>query len=552
MDYKWNVLSDNKIESIQTILKQILEWKEIDKNDVRNFIECDINPYDPFQLTNMDKAITRINQAIENEEKICIIGDYDADGVTATSIMYIGLKHLYANTTWLIPDRELDGYGMNKRLINIANDNDCDLIITVDNGISCKDEIDYAKSLEMDVVVTDHHEIPQEGLPTEICVNPQNGNYPFESIAGCMVAFKVIQGLIPNLREYDYGLYEELVSILAIGTVADVMEIVDENRYYVNKGLRFLSKPKNIGLKALAKEMDKYGKQLSTTDISFSIGPCINATGRLEKADIAVDLLLCEDSKEAEKIAQEIIEINEKRKDLQKEIVDSIEVNADDDFIIVNSSKINKGLAGIIAGKISNQYQRPCFVLSEYDGKLSGSGRSIYGYSINSCVQSNLDIVSGGGHAEACGVTLKKDNLKDFRQRCNEHFSDWRKTASMEDMTPTLNIISEINLSLANMRLINNINKLKPFGYGNKQPLFMARDLTVTKSKVVGKNKNVMQFKFEQNGYEVKGVGFSGIKEKYEELGSPNKVNAVFVIELNEWPKGNFNPQLVIKDLKTT
>jgi single-stranded-DNA-specific exonuclease len=551
MNYKWDILYT--ANTIQEILKNILNWKGIPKEEVRQFIDFDMTPYSPYLLSNMDKAVARIQESINKNEKVCIIGDYDADGITATSVLYIGLRSLFSNVIWQIPDRFKDGYGMNQRLIDVAYQEECQLIITVDNGIAAHEQIKYAKSLGMDVVVTDHHQFTAQELPTEITVNPQiDDSYPFKSICGCMVAFKLIMALIPDLQEKNQELYEELISIVTIGTIADVMDLKSENRYYVKQGLQYLSKPKNKGLKALMERLDLYGKEISTDKIGFIVAPCLNATGRLEKADIAVNLLLSDDQVESDKLAEKIKKLNEKRKDMQKKVVDKLTISDEDNFIIVHAENIGHGILGIIAGNIVEKYQKPCFVLggNEEENKLSGSGRSIGGYDINSVVQSNLDIASGGGHAAACGVALKFENLEEFRKRCNEHFVEWLKTVTVDDLTPTITVVCEIGLDVVNERLVKNIDKLQPYGMGNEEPIFVTKNVHVDNFKVVGKNQNVIQFSFNDGTNYVKAVGFNGIKEKYEELREPNYIDVIYTIGLNEWPQGVFTPQLMVKDLR--
>lgn len=551
MIYKWNILY--KANNNKDILKNILNWKGIKKEEVRAFIDFDMQPHCPYLLTNMDKAIKRIQSAIMKNEKICIIGDYDADGITATSVLYIGLRSLFSNVIWQIPDRFKDCYGINQRLIDIAKEENCKLIITVDNGIAAHEQIKYAKTLGMEVIVTDHHQFTAEELPTEITIDPQiDDQYPFKSICGCMVAFKIVMALIPDLQEKNQELYKELVSILTIGTIADVMELKDENRYYVKQGLQFLSKSKNKGLKALLERLDLYGKEITSDKIGYIIAPSLNATGRLEKADIAVHLLLSDDQVEADKLAEKIYKLNEKRKDIQKEVVEKITISEEENFIIVHAENIGHGILGIIAGNIVDKYKKPCFVLggNKEENKLSGSGRSVEGYDINSVIQSNLDIASGGGHAAACGVALKYENLEEFKKRCNEHFSAWLKTVTEEDLTPTITIVCEIDLNLINERFVKNIEKLQPYGMGNEEPIFVTLNVNIESFKVVGKNQNVAQFNFSDGTNKIKAVGFGEIKEKYQKLGEPKCVDIIYTVNLNEWPKGVFTPQLMIKDLR--
>lgn len=550
MRYRWNILS--KADNIKDVLRSILKQKNIPTEKIREFIDFNINPYDPYLLTNMKEAVERVKLAKKRNEKICVIGDYDADGVTGTTVLVKGLKKVFEEIFWQIPNRFKDGYGINNRLIDEAYNKGCSLIITVDNGTAAIDAIKYAESLGIDVIVTDHHQLKNE-LPTKIIINPQIDNsYPFKSIAGCMVAFKFILALFPNLEKNDNELYNELLSITTIGTIADVMPIIDENRYYVKKGLEILSNTNNIGLKALLTKFTLYGKELKTDNIAFKVGPSINASGRLESADIAVELLLCNDKEEAEQLAEKIINFNEERKDLQEDAFLNLEINEEDKFIIVYTNDIGHGISGIVAGNIAEKYQKPCFVLSGgKDGIIKGSGRSVFTYDINSCLQDNKDIIlKGGGHEAACGVSLLLDNLEEFRNRCNIHFDKWLMNANVDDLNPTLDITCEIPLSIIDNKLINNIDKLRPYGNGNLEPLFATKNTKVDEVKVVGKNKNVIQMRFSIGNSSVKAVGFKGIKDKYEELGSPNKLDIVYTVGLNEWPQGVFTPQLIIRDIE--
>jgi single-stranded-DNA-specific exonuclease len=500
----------------------------------------------------MNLAVNKINQAIQNNEQICIIGDYDADGVTATSVLYIGLRSLGANVTWQLPNRFIDGYGINKRLIDNAYHDLCKLIITVDNGVAALEPIKYAESLGIDVIVTDHHQIPDQ-LPTKIVINPHlDDNYPFKTICGCMVAFKLISALIPNMMQNDPQMYEELVSIVTIGTIADAMDLTDENRFFVKQGLNYLANTNNIGLRVLMQKLDLYQKVLNADDVGYLIGPCINAAGRLESPDIAMNLILCDDEVVADKLSDKIIKLNDKRKEIQLEVVNNLQINEDDNFIIVTLDDVGHGILGIIAGKIAEKYQRPCFVLgiNAKENKLSGSGRSVFNYNISDVIKLNPDILSGGGHAAACGLSLKYDNLNELKLRCNEHFKNWLANATIDDLTPTLEAVCEIDLGLINDRLINNLDKLKPYGNGNSEPLFVSRKVEVRNLRIVGKNKNVVQMQLGEGWSVFNSIGFNDIKEKYEQLGKPKIIDVLYSVDFNEWPQGKFNPQLNIQDIK--
>ncbi len=465
-------------------------------------------------------------------------------------VLYIGLRHLGFNVIWEVPDRFKDGYGLNNRLIDIANENQCSLILTADNGISAHEQVKYANSLGIDVIITDHHELLHKELPSNIVVDPKiDDNYPFKGICGCMVAFKLLNALDTELYKDEY-IYEELCTFVTIATIADVMDLIDENRLFVKNGLKYMSKTKNRGLMALLKLMNLYEKEITTTNIGFSIGPAINASGRLYSPKLAINLFLCDDDIEANKLAKQLIELNNERKSLQEEIVKNLEVNDCDNFIIVSANNINHGIIGIIAGKISEKYQRPCFVLNESNGKLSGSGRSILDYDISDIIVKNPNIVSGGGHAGACGIKLDSSNLELLKDICNKHFYEWKKSKDNIDLTPTIDIVSEIPFSIVDKRLINNINKLQPFGQGNLEPIFVTKNVYVGSYKIVGENKNTIQFKFDDDTNILNGIAFNNVANIYKELNFPKKINIAYTIGLNEWPKGVFNIQLIIKDIK--
>ena len=284
-----NILNED-IKENKDILRAILKWKNIEKEDAKKFINADIKEHDPFLLTNMDKAVNKINEAISNNTKIAIIGDYDVDGICSTTILYLALKKHLHTVEWFIPDRVKDGYGMNNRLIDLAKEKECSLIITVDNGINAHEQVKYANSLDIDVIVTDHHQHTSETLPTEITVNPQiDNNYPLKAICGAMVAFKLVNALFTDLEKNNNDLYIDLLCFATIATIADVMDLVDENRHYVKKGLSLLPETKNIGLKTICNRLN-INNNIYASDIGFLLAPCLNASGRLEIADIAVNL----------------------------------------------------------------------------------------------------------------------------------------------------------------------------------------------------------------------------------------------------------------------
>lgn len=548
MKFKWNVL--NKYDGEIHILRLIANNKNMSKDELVSFIKNEQEICDPMLLPNIDKALKRIHLAIDNNEKITISGDYDSDGVTGTSVLYIGLSYLNADVNWIVPHRLKDGYGISRLMIDKCIANKTKLIVTVDNGISSHESIKYANDNDIDVIVTDHHQFLSDELPTEIVVDPYiNEDYPFKSICGCMVAFKLLNVLIPNLQETE--IYNELVALTTIGTISDIMSLSGENRVLVSNGLNILQHTSNIGLNMLLEKLNLNEKELTSDDIGFGIGPCINAAGRLDTAEIAVKLFLSDDNYEANKLSTQLVELNNKRKDLQKEVLDNLQVDDNEYFIIVKLDEMPAGLLGIVAGNMVKKYHKPCFALryDESKNELHGSGRNIYDYDISKCITENLDIASGGGHMAACGVKLNYDNFEEFKNRCNEHYSNWLSSKNEDDLIPTLNILCSIDFQYIDRKFVDNIIRLMPFGIDNEEPIFLTQMVYVKKSKVVGKNKNAIQMTFISNGKEFKSIGFNDIKDKYLELNSPEYVNIVYKIGYNEW-NGMKTIQLSLIDIE--
>ena len=548
MQFKWNI--PGKAKDGIDILRYIAEERNFSKEQIKQFINNLQKPHDPYLFEDMKEVVNRINLAIKTNEKICVIGDYDCDGITSTYTMYMGLKYLNANVIYKLPHRVKNGYGLSNKLVDYAKENNTNLIITVDNGIAAAEVVDYAKQLGIDVIVTDHHE-PKEILPNCLIINPKVSNsYPFNGICGCGSAFKTISCLIPDFENSD--IYEQLLEILAIGTIADAMELIDENRTFVIEGLKLLNNTKNIGLKCLFEKTGLSDKVIDVISIGYIIGPNINAAGRLESPDIAMDLLLSDDEFEAEKLANKLIKLNEKRKDLQSKVVEGLEVNNEDNCLIEIIDECNAGIAGIIASKVVETYHKPCFILHQKNEILSGSGRTFDKFNLVSCIENHKDIViGGGGHESACGVSINKDNIDKFRQACNKEFDDWLKN-NPDKITPSLNVTCETDFNLLDKRLISNINRLQPFGNGNLEPTFATFNAKATQIKIVGKNLNTIQFNFEKNNIKIKAVGFSKIKEKYDKIGDSSEYDILYKIGLNEWPKGIFNVQLIIDDIKVS
>lgn len=473
-------------------------------------------------LKGMDTALDILIHKIREGKKIRIIGDYDIDGICSTYILLIGLRRAGACVDVDIPDRMKDGYGISKELIDLALAANTDTIVTCDNGISALEQIAYAKSLGMTVVVTDHHEIPYEEqedgsvrtfVPdADAIVNPkqQDCPYPYKGICGAMVAYKVICGLYERM-EIPAPETEELIEFAAIATVGDVMDLQDENRIMVKEGLKRIMHTQNLGLKALIHVNNLDDRPLTAYHIGFVIGPCMNASGRLSTAKRALNLLLCRDREEAAALAADLKALNDSRKDMTakgvEEAAEMVENTSlhEDRVLVIYLPKCHESLAGIIAGRIRERYSKPVFVLTKAEEGVKGSGRSIETYHMFRELTKCRELLSKfGGHPMAAGLSLPEENVEPFRQMLNENC-----TLTEEDMAQKVLIDVPMPISYVNMPLIRQLSLLEPFGKGNTKPLFAQKNVRIENCRVFGKNRNVVKMKlFDENGCEAQGVWF--------------------------------------------
>ena len=558
----WKTLY-NKPNTMQDILKNILKEKHINKNEIKNYLSCRVKTHDAYLMNNMQEAI----KEIQNYKNIVIAGDYDCDGVCGTTILYIALQELtkfyHFNVDYIIPLRQ-DGYGLSKKIIDQAAEKNADLILTVDNGIAAIDAVDYAHSLGIDIIITDHHQPQIDSinnqiiLPDCLVIDPQIDDYPFKSICGSCVAFKFIEKFFnetlkkfnneyQSLKEYNIDLYDELLALTAIATVADVMQITNENRFYVGIGLQKLRHIKNLGLKTLIKKTEIV--TLNVESIAYTIGPIINAAGRMDTPYLAFKLLISEDINECEKLAKKLISLNSQRRKIQSQVINSIPPQIlESPFIVIYDSTITNGISGTIASAIAEKYRKPCFVLSknEFTDRLTGSGRSIQGYPILDFIQSAKDFVKGGGHEAACGISISKNDLDKLKQRCIQHFQQWKNINNIK-IDKSIYALCELDFNFIDINLANNLRLLEPFGLGNSKPLFIINNVFVKEAYIIGTGENVIKFILEQNGKELKGIGFNNIIALYKE--NIRNMDIVCSIDLNEWPKDVFTIQLQIVDI---
>lgn len=559
--YNW-VLSEavsdeqiNKFPELSPITVQLLKNRGIESQEaVDQFLNPDYlqDQHDPYLFRDMEKAVARIDEALEKNEKIVIHGDYDADGVCGSSVLYITLKKLGGDVSVYLPHRDTEGYGLNMNTIDKLAAEKTDLIITVDCATSNLEEIASAAKQGMDVIVTDHHSQPPV-LPKEAVaiLNPklEEETYPFEYLAGVGVAFKVAQALI---KKYELGeAFEKwLLDLVAISTVTDFMSLVGENRVFVKYGLIVLQKNQRPGLRALFDTMAVDPKSSDTTTIGFKIGPHINAAGRINHANMAFELLVEDDVSEAARMAEDLGRTNKERQSLSQKMsrqaMKQAEEQKDEYIIIVQSEDWPVGLLGLVAGKVASHYQRPTYVLSTMGDEIVGSGRSIEQFHLVEALQSMDELFSKyGGHPQACGFSLKdEESLEPFIQRMRERA---RELLEGVDLRKTLDVEMETRLSQLDWDFIDVVKECEPYGQGNPEPIFVSRGVRVEDFKLVGKNQNHLKIDFFQDNTHRPAIGF-GLGEYAEQLEVGKLVDIAYTVGVNEW-NGNAEIQLMLKDI---
>lgn len=461
--------------------------------------------FDPHLLKDVDKAADIIKEKIEQGKKIRIIGDYDIDGIQATYILLKSLRRLGARVDTVIPDRIADGYGLNLHLVTQAGEAGVDTILTCDNGISAIEQIHRAKELGMTVIVTDHHEVPfEEETKREIfcgadaVVNPkqQACSYPFSGLCGAAVAFKFVQVLYETMG-LPVSEADEFMENAGFATVGDVMDLQGENRILVKLGLKMLNQTRNIGMKALILQNGLTPGTLKSYHIGFKIGPCLNASGRLDTAKLSLQLLLCENPAKAAVLAQQIVELNESRKLLTAQAVEEAEEviaqqhYEQDRVFVIFLPNCHESLAGIVAGRIRENYHRPVLVITRSEEGAKGSGRSIEAYSMYEelCKCRNL-LLKFGGHPMAAGFSLKEENIVPLRKALNEN-----STLTGEDLVPKVTIDVPMPVDYLYEELVEQLELLEPFGKGNEKPVFADRNLEIENLRVLGKEGRVIRMR---------------------------------------------------------
>lgn len=475
-----------------------------DEEQMRSFLEADERCYHSYEsMKDIDRAVDILMDKIDEGEKIRIIGDYDVDGIMSTYILWKGLSECGADVDCVIPHRIRDGYGINTGLIDEAYDDGVNTIITCDNGIAAKEAFEHARELGLTCVITDHHEIPFEQLEEErhyiipdvdAVVDPKQENctYPFKGICGAVVSLKVIEALFDAIGEEEEKL-EELSELAGFATVCDVMELRKENRALVKNTLKRLPSSSNMGMKALVSVCGLDGKAITSYSIGFVLGPCINATGRLDTARLSLDLLQCQDIEEAYSLAQKLKDLNEERKELTEQGIADANLIIESEgleqkkVMVVYMPKLHESLAGIVAGRVREKYCKPVFVVTKGDNCLKGSARSIPAYHIYEAMSEVKDVfLKFGGHALAAGFSIDENRLAEFDRRINDNCR-----LMPEDYEEKITIDVPMPMSYVTEKLINQLSILEPFGCGNEKPVFAEKNVEFVYCKIMGSAGNM-------------------------------------------------------------
>ncbi|GAA0177032.1 single-stranded-DNA-specific exonuclease RecJ [Clostridium sediminicola] len=586
MNREWRMkVTSTDVESladgadISKILSKILATRGITSVDeAKKFLRANLNDmHDPYLMKDMDLGTDIILDAIDEGKKIIVYGDYDADGITSTTILYKALKKLDANVDYYIPDRESEGYGMSSNRIKTLKENGTEVILTCDNGISAIEEIELAKSLDISIVVTDHHEqrfIENEDGTREYIkpvadaiINPKqyDCNYPFSYLCGAGIALKFVQVLFDKLGLEEQEL-KEFIEIAGIGTICDVVDLIGENRIIAKNGIEYINKTSNIGLLALIDVLGLKEKRIKSYHIGFMIGPCINATGRLDTANLSVELLLANNHDKAYELAKKLFDLNKKRQEMTQTnveaIIEQIEENkmSNDKVLVVYKKDVHESIAGIVAGKVREKYNIPTIILTGGKEMPKGSGRSIEEYNMFEELLKCKDLlVKFGGHPMAAGLSLEEKNIDILRKKLLENC-----TLTEKDLMYKVKIDKRIHLREVSFDLIKNLEILEPHGKANPNPVFAEKNVIVTAIRILGKKQNTMKLtlKVDEKNL-IDAISFNRVDEfkdllekKYGEnygnqLFNPTnlKLDLVFAVGVNEF-KGNTKKQLKIIDFR--
>ncbi|MGE0561873.1 MAG: single-stranded-DNA-specific exonuclease RecJ [Flavobacteriales bacterium] len=525
-------------------------------NEAKHFFRPDLShTHDPFLIQDMEKAVERIEKAIANNEKILIFGDYDVDGTTSVALVYSYLLNFYPNLGYYIPDRYAEGYGISFQGIDYAEQNNFSLIIALDCGIKAIDKVEYANQKNIDFIICDHHQ-PGDIIPNAVAVlDPKRNDcsYPYKELSGCGVGFKLMQAWTIKTGK-DEQLLNTYLDLLAISICADIVPITGENRIYTYFGLQIINEKPRPGVKAMI-NVAKLKKELTTMDVVFTIAPRINAAGRLETGNKAVELLVSENEEAATDFGANINDLNSDRKDIDKLITqEALRIIEEDEYFeqkrttVVYKNDWHKGVVGIVASRLIETHYRPTVVLTESNGKITGSARSVKDFDLYNAIDACSDLLEQfGGHKYAAGLTLKSENLTAFSTKFNEVV-----TAQIEDymLIPQITIDADLNLSEINQKFVRVLNQFGPFGPDNMRPVFVSHQVFCDENVYTVGEKHLKMNVFQENkpNHKIACIGFN-LGDYKNEIAPGVPFSIVYNIEENTW-NGNTTIQLNIKDIR--
>ncbi len=549
---KEKVVEISKKFKISPLIAIILYNRGVrEDEDIREFLARDLSAmHDPFLMKDMDKATERITEAKEKGEKITIYGDYDVDGITSIAILYKYLKSMGVDVDYYVPDRMVEGYGVNREALDKIKAEGTKLIITVDTGITAVEEAEYAKSIGLDFIVTDHHECKETIPDVYAAIDPKRKDcpYPFKSLAGVGVVFKLIQAL--DGTKSLTSLMDEYADLMCLGTVADISPLIDENRVIVTEGLKRFKTTNNVGLKALI-DVSTNGKAITTSTIGYTIAPRINASGRLGCASTSVELFLTDDADKAMELANSLCHENTLRQQTEqkmfKEALEYIEAHPEikeDDVIVIPHENWHHGIVGIVSSKITEKYYKPSILFAVDGDSAKGSGRSVTGFNLFGALEDSSELLEKfGGHELAAGLTIKAENIEKFRKKINEY-----SKGKIQDLAmPTISLDAQIKVTYITIDTVNNINMLQPFGVNNPTPAFSVRNIKIHRISVMSEGKHLRMTLYKDGKY-LDAVGF-GMGDYYSLFEEGDFVDVAFALDINDY-KGFQNVQLILKDMR--
>ena len=550
LDYR-EILKDFPLDEITA--KLISKKKFTNKKEIYNYLNSDTSLlHDPFKLKGMSEAVSLIADDIENGNKILLSLDYDVDGIISGAIAFLGLSTIGARCSYILPHRIKDGYGINERIIEYARENSVDTIITFDNGIAAFEPIKLAKNYGIKVIVTDHHDIPftydenQEKIlnyvDADLIINPKQHDceYPFKGICGGVIAYKLIEAIYTKLNKKSESL-NEFIALAAIATICDVMELRDENRSIVYHGLKNLERISNPGLKEL---LNLYGieRKITSDDIGFKIGPCFNSSGRLSTASKSLDLLTLSNDEipgipeYLKNLAKELYELNQRRKDITKhafeKAISLIEANKmyDENIILIYLEKVHESIAGIVASRVKERYNKPVIVFTDSEEIIKGSARSIESLDIFELISIHKEmLLKFGGHPMAAGISIEKKNLNEFFDKLRISISEYSVPKYKTYAVDMILNFSQLNISLA-----NSLKSFEPYGKGNEKMIFSSLKVSISDIKIIGKNSNVLKMKIKQNEIQREFICFSDIDSIIKKIGDKVKVTSDYNFFIDE------------------